>query len=494
VNDWSGGYATGHEYIRSFQKEMAPAFLRCLLALRQRRLPDLSQPFRYLDLGCGSGGGCNLLAAANPRGEFVGIDFDPDQIVQARDMSAAVGLGNVSFIEAGFTDVLARADALGQFDFVACHGVYTWVDAQNRRAIVEILRRHAATGAIVYMGYNAMPGWAPVAPLRHLITRLAEGRTPAGANAAIGEARDIFELLGKSASGYMRGNEPVARWLDGLKDKPPPYLAHEYLPRAATAVWHDEVARDLSAARLTWLGSARLVENFDSMNIPEALREPIARADEQGAGEVLRDIAVNQTFRMDVFTRGSPRTTPAEAEAGFTALAIAATEPPREPPSIMTAQGQMRLTESVATPVLDLLADGPTTVGALVDRAVGRGIKRRQARQAVTAMLAGGLVSPLATLRPSDAAVAGCNAFNREALARAKRDEPWPALASPLLGGGIGLGAIEQRALAGVPPAPEGGATEGDQAQQVKERLERLKARRGYLQHLGVPGDAGQPG
>ncbi len=153
-----------------------------------------------------------------------------------------------------------------------------------------------------------MPGWAPFAPLRHLISRLAEGRTPARASAAIGEARDIFELLRQSGSGYMSDNEPVARWLDELLDKPRSYLAHEYLPRAATAVWHDEVARDLSAARLTFLGSARLVENFDSLNIPEALRQAVAEADEQGYGETLRDIAADLPHGR-VHPRRSPQRT-----------------------------------------------------------------------------------------------------------------------------------------------------------------------------------------
>ncbi len=242
MSDWSGGYVTGHEYLHSFHKEMAPSFLRSLLVLRQRRPLDLSKPFRYLDLGCGRGFGCNLLAAANPHGDFVGIDFEPDQIMQARGISMAAGIDNVRFIEASFSDILDRPDELGEFDIVGCHGVYTWVSADNRRAIVEIMRRHVATGGLAYVGYNAMPGWAPIAPLRHLVTRMADGRAPAGAGAAIDEAREFLELLRNPDRGYMYGNEPIARWLDSLKTKPLSYLAHEYLPLAATALWHDEVA------------------------------------------------------------------------------------------------------------------------------------------------------------------------------------------------------------------------------------------------------------
>ena len=490
MSDWAGGYVTERDYLRSFHKEMAPSFLRCLLTLRGRRAGDPSRPFRFLDLGCGSGFGCTLLAAANPQGTFIGVDFSPDHVLQAREVAEAAGIGNVRFIEADFADLLERPDGLGEVDILACHGVYTWVSAENRRAIVEIMRRHVATGGIVYLGYNALPGWAPMLPFRHLVQRLAEGRTPSGAQAAIGEARDVFALLAAHDAGYLAGNGPVARWLETVNERKPSYLAHEYLPRPAGAVWHDDVARDLAPAHLTYLGSARLAENFDSINIPEPLRECVADADAQGVGQTVRDLIVNQVFRMDVFTRGATRATAAEADAAFDGLAIALTAPPPEPPAIRTAQGEMRLAEAAGRTVLGLLAEGPATVGDLVARAGEAGVERRQARQVVTALLAGGVALPLATLAPRDEAVAACATLNRVVLDRARAASPLPALASPLLGNGIALETLEQRALAGEWPGAE--TAEGDpyEMQEHHERAERLRARIPYLQQLGAVPEA----
>lgn len=488
MSDWAGGYFTGRAYPRSFWRETAPAFLACLLALRGRRVPDFARPFRFLDLGCGSGSGAALLAAANPQGEFIGVDFSPDHILEARALAEAAGLSNLHFLEAGFADLLEAGEAIGTVDVLVCHGVYTWVGAEQRRAIVEIMRRHVATGGLVYVGYNAMPGWAPMMPFRHLVQRLAEGRPPAGAESAMGEARAILEALRAEQAGYMRDNGPVARRLDAFDDGAPGYLAHEYLPAAAGALWHDEVARDLAEARLSYLGAAQLAENFDSINIAEPMRARVAEAEAQGVGEIVRDLVVNQSFRMDVFTRGSVHVSAAEAGAAFEGVAVALTAPPPEPPVIRTAQGEMALSGAVAEPVLESLAEGPATVGDLVARGAGRGLDAQPVRQVVTALLAGGIVSPVATLAPSAAAAAACDAFNRVVLTRARDGRPLPALASPLLGSGIPVGVAEQRALAGADPRAGWDAGDAEAMRALDERLAHFEARRPYLRQLGATG------
>ena len=482
MSGWSDGYVTDRDYTRSFQQEMAPAHLRCLLLLRQRMLPDLSRPFRYLDLGCGSGLTATLLAAANPTGEFIGVDFSPDHIVQARALAAAARIENVSFIEASFADLLGESPAIGDVDFLGCHGVYSWVTADNQRRIVELMRRHVMPGGVVYIGYNAMPGWAPLAPVRHLISRLAKNRPEAHAEDAIEEARTFLAEMQTHGAGYMAGNTPVSRWLERVGDQPRSYLAHEYLPEASAAVWHDVVARDLSAARLRYVGSARLVENFDSINVPGPLRQTVAAAEEQGLGEIMRDLVVNQTFRMDVFARGAPRASPAEAEAAFAELPVALAEPPPSRPTIRAAHGEVPLAEQIAVPVLEIIAAGPATVGDIIARAEAHGVDRRRARQALTAIIAGGKALPLAELCPRAEAVAACRRFNHVALSQTLGGRTIGWLASPKLGGGLAVGLPEQRILAG---GGQGGSPESEPPDHQK-RLERFEDRLPFLQKLGI--------
>lgn len=479
MSDWGEGYYTERDYAASFQKEMAPSHLRCLLALRRRRLFDLYRPFRYLDLGCGSGLTITALAAANPRSEFVGIDFSPDHILLARDFAEASELSNLRFIEASFKDLINDSTELGAFDFVGCHGVYTWVSADNQERIVELLRRHVAPGGLVYLGYNAMPGWAPVQPLRHLVNLLAERHPSAHSDRAIDEAAAILGELRDHNAGYMADNTPVQHWLDRMAKHQRSYLSHEYLPKAAKPLWHDEVAHDLSPARLRYVGSARLVENFDSINIPESLRARVADAETKGLGETVRDLVINQTFRIDVFARGAPPADETQSAAAFDDLPIALPDLPSDPPSIRTPHGEIPLAADVSRPVIECLAEKPMRIGDLVEQVCARGPDTRQARQVVVALLAGGIALPLADLEPSAEAVAACDRFNRTALNRAAKGMGFPCLASPQLGGGIAVRAAEQRALAGM-------ASFHRSIKQSGERPLMAKTRRRCLHALGL--------
>ena len=45
-------------------------------------------------------------------------------------------------------------------DFVGLHGVWSWISNANRAAVVEFLRRKLKPGGVLYISYNASPGWA----------------------------------------------------------------------------------------------------------------------------------------------------------------------------------------------------------------------------------------------------------------------------------------------------------------------------------------------
>ncbi len=74
-----------------------------------------------LDLG--SGAGTDSLVAAQmvgPQGSVVGIDMTPEMVAKARSSAAALGLGNVEFVE-GEAERLPFEDA--RFDVVISNGV-----------------------------------------------------------------------------------------------------------------------------------------------------------------------------------------------------------------------------------------------------------------------------------------------------------------------------------------------------------------------------------
>ena len=75
-----------------------------------------------LCLGCGAG--INLLVAAvcNPQGHFLGVDFNHNHIITAREVAQKAGIKNIEFIESSF-DAFAKQKH-GGFDFIVSHGVW----------------------------------------------------------------------------------------------------------------------------------------------------------------------------------------------------------------------------------------------------------------------------------------------------------------------------------------------------------------------------------
>ncbi|SFI27191.1 class I SAM-dependent methyltransferase [Albimonas pacifica] len=448
----TGGYRVDRNYVASFQPEAAPLMLHALQALRGRRPIALDRPLRVLDLGCGAGFGLSLLAAANPRHRFVGVDADPDHVLRARALADAAELGNVAFLEASFEELLADPAALGRFDVAMAHGVWTWLDAAARADLARLLREATAPGALVYLGYNAAAGWAAIEPFRALVASFAAGRRGPAAERAIREAQGFFAVLDEAQAGLLRASPALSRFTRRLSRFPMEYLAHEYLPAGAGACWPHEVAEALAPARLSYLGSARLTDNFDRLAFSAPVRERLAEAERLGRGdaEMLRDIAAGRTFRMDVFARGQEALAPAQAEAELDRLSVIAAAPLSAAPSILAARGRVEPKPGIAVPALAFAARGPCTMAEAIAHVAAGGHDPHRVRQTLVVLLAGGLLRPSAA--PDPEAEAACRRFNRAAHAAIRRP---PAFASAVLGGGVCATRFERAMIYGDPAWPE---------------------------------------
>ncbi|NBP52273.1 MAG: class I SAM-dependent methyltransferase, partial [Actinobacteria bacterium] len=141
----STGYLTDVAYIPGFYPNLAPVALRFVAALN-RVAPPPGDRFRYLELGCGLGRSLTTLAAARPHAEFVGVDINPEHTAIASREIEAAGLGNARVITSGFGDLPAD---LGTFEYVALHGVFSWVAPEVREQILDVARSHLAPGGLL---------------------------------------------------------------------------------------------------------------------------------------------------------------------------------------------------------------------------------------------------------------------------------------------------------------------------------------------------------
>ncbi len=370
---WTSGYVSDVAYTLGFYREMAPPMLNYALALGGIAGPSGS--LRYCELGCGRGYGTALLAAANPASSFVGIDFNPEHIREARDFGERAGLTNVQFVEASFGEAGQSTDpALGAFDVVALHGVYSWVSPAVREEIVAFLRSKLAPGGVVYVSYNTYPGWATTGPVQHLLKALAD-RGSGNSMQRATAARAPLKSLAESPNGYFALNATAKRRVEQMETQDAAYLAHEFLNDTWQPLYVDQVIQSLSEAKLTYAGSASVAENSMMLAIPANHAQLIQSAPDLPLRELLKDFAVNRQFRRDLYVRGAQRLGGKEAQARLDAIEFALvgdTVTPEAGWPVPT--GTARLRQEGVDAILGRLRDGPATHLELQNAATAAGV------------------------------------------------------------------------------------------------------------------------
>ena len=126
------GYITDVAYIPGFYPNMSPVAMRYVAALNRIVPPKTADGFRYLELGCGLGRSLTTLAAANPKGKFIGIDVNPEHTAAIEKEIAAGKLTNARVYTADFGHL---PENLGECDFITLHGVFSWVAPEVREQI-----------------------------------------------------------------------------------------------------------------------------------------------------------------------------------------------------------------------------------------------------------------------------------------------------------------------------------------------------------------------
>jgi SAM-dependent methyltransferase len=260
---------------------------------------------RVLEIGCASG--VNLLAMAQylPGSRFVGIDLSPVQVAAGKDMAAAAGIPNVALHACAVGDLPADA---GQFDYVLCHGVYSWVPPHVRGEILAAVKRHLAPGGVGYVSYNTLPGWHAKRVVLDLVQYAGRkgqggrGRLEAG----FGFLRFLLDSLPASEAVYSRTLQQLGRPLLALLEKQPSYLLHEYLDEFNTPVYFHEFAAALAGHGLQYV--AEVTPAAALAVLPPAVKKAVTRwADDRTEAEQALDFCIGPTFRRSLVCHAEVR-------------------------------------------------------------------------------------------------------------------------------------------------------------------------------------------
>lgn len=442
--DRTSGNVTGPERMHGYDRHLQPDLLR-LACVSAGLSPPTGELQHYLELGCGPGLSLNIHAAANP-GTFWGADLDPGQASRAATLADARGTG-ARVLDGSIGELAARPD-LPQFDVIALPGTWTRISVENRRAILDLVRRNLRVGGLVYVSYDCFPGWATGEPLRHLMSLHGDlvgpgAAGPAGkVESALGFARTVVD----AGALLFRANPAVVARLKRITEENPSALAREYVDRDWDLIAFSDVARSLGEAKLSFAASAHLLDHLDGFNLSQEAAKLLAGLPHPVLRQSVRDYLVNQDFRRDVFVKGLRRLAPLERGEALMAQSFMLGTPPGDVPlKVQGSHGDGTLPEHIHRPLIEVLAENhhePKSLRHLVGHDRLKAIPHAHVTEAVLALTGTGHVS---TARiPTAESQARSRAINQKICQRAVRAGDIAFLASPVTGSGIPMGRMEQ--------------------------------------------------
>ena len=447
--DWTSGYVAEIDYTHGYYRELAPGLIDIALLMSGHEPPDRSST-RYLELGYGQGLSANIHAAAAP-GEFWGADFNPAHAVNARSLAASSG-SDAKFYDNSFAEMAARDD-LPEFDYIVLHGVWSWVSDDNRRAIVDIIRKHLKVGGVVYLSYNTLPGWAVGMPLRHMMTLHAEtvGSDAQGVVGRIDGSIAFGQKLAEVGARYFAANSTAKGRLDAIAGQNRNYVAHEYFNRDWAPMYFSDAHAWLVDAKTSYACAAALLDQMDGFNLSPAQQEVINGIPYVVLRETVRDYMLNQQFRRDILVRGARKLTPLERQERLFATSVMLVVPESEISfEVEAGLGKVSLKPDIYQPIVDALAaerGRPKLIGELARNAALSSLPPGALIEGLAVLIGSGRAHPTQSEAEQAIAEPRCKALNTALIDRARFSGDVSCLASPVIGGGVGVGRFEQMFL-----------------------------------------------
>jgi len=444
------GYVIDIDYIPGFYPQMTPASLRLVAALNGLVPPAVKDGFRYLELGCGLGRSLTTLAAANPSGQFVGVDINPRHTAAIEADLAAAELGNVRVLTADFSGLPSD---LGQFDFIALHGVWSWVSPRVRQDVLAIAERRLAPGGLFLVSYNAMPGWAHLQPIKGILQQYAALRT-GDSKQRIRDALTYLVFIRDKKAKYFEDNPRAAAYVDALLKQDVSYLAHEYLNEHWTTFYFADVAKAFQSAGLRFAGSLPVFTNFWDLCVKPEFQELFRTTTDRLVAEAHKDFCANTAFRWDVYAK-QPRPLASAADRlrevddlWYGLVRPDLTLPYQANLGVVTSTVQGPLYQAL----IDALKGGSLRLSELLATLNAGDRKPEELVRAVDAGVAMGMFEVTAGPVPAPASEPPARVsvplpFNRAMLRAGSLGGRPVALASPRTGSGVQLGDLEAAIL-----------------------------------------------
>jgi len=268
---------------------------------------------RVLEIGCAAGGNLLSIAASLPRSTCVGVDLSSVQIRQAKEIAEGAGIRNATLLHADFREL----GDVGLFDFVICHGVYSWVDEPTGQALLEAIRQRLAPMGVAYVSYNTYPGWHMVDMVRRLM-RLHTEDAP-DEDSRLEQAQTIVRWLQRRTrmnTSDWRG-PALEQELASMREAGRSLLLHDYLAPFNRPQYFVDFLEKAGRAGLSYVANASPWDMYLA-NFDDDLVETLSQIPDLVLQQQYLDFVYHTRFRRTLLAReDAPVTRDVRAELTF---------------------------------------------------------------------------------------------------------------------------------------------------------------------------------
>jgi SAM-dependent methyltransferase len=314
---------------------------------------------RILEIGCCSGHNLIPLAQRWPESHFTGIDLAERSITEARERSAAVGLGNIDFHA---VDLMDFAPADGPFDFIIAHGFFSWVPDEVKATLLLFCRKHLSSTGIATISFNLECGWEPRLPV---IAKVRAIQQVGG-----GDEMSALEIL----KTITDPSDPASAVIEDMLGRGPSILAFDDFSPVNDPWSLDHFVNAAENAGLRWLGESDPAGNIPSELSDGFLLELRNQIQDRLAFQSAVDQALGRTFRSGVLCRGDAPVVERVSLEKMLEFSLRAGDPPIDsaakeifqvirgfaPASILAEKWLSLLPDHEARSVVKLIFDGIT--------------------------------------------------------------------------------------------------------------------------------------
>ncbi len=219
---------------------------------------------RVLELGCAAGWNLIPQATEFPQSDFVGVELSERQVDRGRSLVSTLGLENIDLRQA---DLMGIDASWGQFDYILCHGVYSWVPEQVREKILEICKQALSPNGVAIVSYNVLPGWKFRSVVREMMLyHVSQINEP---SEQVSQARAVLGFMAENSAGDTLNGRMLQEELKVAAKADDQYFFHEYLERDNHAVYFHEFMEGAEANGLQYLSDSKVASMLPSSLSPK---------------------------------------------------------------------------------------------------------------------------------------------------------------------------------------------------------------------------------